>query len=136
MSLMSDDPAALDELDATRRRLTGWLLASPWAAALAPGLAGATTAATTAAAPATAGGHPSAGRWVHAFAAYGPPKYGPDFTHFDYVEPRAPKGGTVRLRNPDRRSSFDKYNPWTTRGSSPAGVTIWMVESLDRKSVV
>jgi peptide/nickel transport system substrate-binding protein/microcin C transport system substrate-binding protein len=130
MSLMSDDPAALDELDATRRHLTGWLLASPWAAALAPGLAGATTAATTAAAPATAGGHPSAGRWVHAFAAYGPPKYGPDFTHFDYVEPRAPKGGTVRLRNPDRRSSFDKYNPWTTRGSSPAGVTIWMVESL------
>ena len=28
------------------------------------------------------------GRWVHAYAAYGAPKYGPDFTHFDYVDPR------------------------------------------------
>jgi hypothetical protein len=70
------------------------------------------------------------GRWVHAFAAYGPPKYGPDFKHFDYVNPQAPKGGTLRLKNPDRRSSFDKYNPWTTRGNAPAGVLIWMVESL------
>ncbi len=117
-----------DGLDAARRRLTGWLLASPWAAALAPGLASAAAAAATA--PAPADGHPSAGRWVHAFAAYGLPKYGPDFKHFDYVEPRAPVGGTLRLRNPDRRTSFDKYNPWTTRGNAPAGVVIWMFEGL------
>jgi peptide/nickel transport system substrate-binding protein/microcin C transport system substrate-binding protein len=70
------------------------------------------------------------GRWVHAFAAYGAPKYGPDFTHFEYVNPDAPKAGTLRLKNPDRRTSFDKYNPWTTRGNAPAGVLIWMVESL------
>jgi microcin C transport system substrate-binding protein len=72
----------------------------------------------------------SFGRWVHAVAAYGPPKYGADFTHFDYVDPRAPKGGTLRLRNPDRRTSFDKFNPFTTRGNSPAGILIWMVEGL------
>jgi microcin C transport system substrate-binding protein len=70
------------------------------------------------------------GRWVHAVAAYGPPKYGPEFTHFEYVNPRAPKGGTLRLRNPDRRTSFDKYNPFTTRGNSPAGILIWMFEGL------
>ena len=111
----------------TRRDLAGWLLAGPWAGALAPGLA---AAAAAAAGNAPTDGHPSAGRWVHAFAAYGLPKYGAEFTHFDYVEPRAPLGGTVRLRNPDRRSSFDKYNPWTTRGNAPAGVVIWMVEGL------
>jgi len=70
------------------------------------------------------------GRWVHAFAAYGPPKYPADFTHFEYVDPRAPKGGILRLRNPDRRTSFDKFNPFTTRGNAPAGVLIWMFEGL------
>ncbi len=55
---------------------------------------------------------------------------GPDFTHFAYVNPAAPKGGTLKLKNPDRRSSFDKYNPWTVRGNAPAGVLIWMVEGL------
>ena len=50
----------------------------------------------------------SAARWVHAYAAFGAPKYGPDFRHFDYVNPAAPKGGTLHLRNPDRRQNFDK----------------------------
>jgi peptide/nickel transport system substrate-binding protein/microcin C transport system substrate-binding protein len=70
------------------------------------------------------------GRWVGAYAAYGAPKYAPGFTHFEYVNADAPKGGTLRLRNPDRRSSFDKYNYWTVRGNAPAGVLIWMVEGL------
>ena len=42
----------------------------------------------------------------------------------------APKGGTLHLRNPDRRTSFDKYNPFTTRGNAPAGVLILMFEAL------
>ena len=106
-------------------------MASPWAAAVLPELTSA--AAGQPASPsnlAAADDHPGTGRWVHGFAAYGLPKYGSDFAHFDYVEPRAPVGGTLKLRNPDRRSSFDKYNPWTTRGNAPAGVLIWMVEGL------
>ncbi len=75
------------------------------------------------------------GRWVHAFAAYGPPKYAVDFTHFEYVNPTAPKGGTLNLRNPDRRSSFDKFNPYTTRGAAPAGVAIFMIEPLAIQSM-
>jgi peptide/nickel transport system substrate-binding protein/microcin C transport system substrate-binding protein len=109
----------------TRRRLSGLLgisAATPWAGAL--------QAAEAARANAPADGGDFTGRWVHAFAAYGPPKYGPDFTHFEYVNPDAPKGGTLRLKNPDRRTSFDKYNPWTTRGNAPGGVVYWMVESL------
>jgi peptide/nickel transport system substrate-binding protein/microcin C transport system substrate-binding protein len=74
--------------------------------------------------------HPSAGRWVHAFAAYGQPKYPAGFAHFEYANPQAPRAGTLRLRNPDRRSSFDKYNPFTVRGNAPAGVLIWMFENL------
>jgi len=68
--------------------------------------------------------------WTHAYAAFGQPKYPPGFAHFDYVNPDAPKGGTINLRNPDRRSSFDKFNPFTTKGNSPAGLNIFMFESL------
>ena len=64
-------------------------------------------------------------------AAFGePPKYPRGFTHFDYVNPDAPKGGTLYLRNPDRRTSFDKFNPFTLKGNAPAGVMIFMFEPL------
>jgi microcin C transport system substrate-binding protein len=91
--------------------------------------------ATASAAPAAAAAAlPKAavetGAWVHALSAYVPPKYPPDFRSFDYVNPDAPQGGTLRLGNPDRRSSFDKLNPFTVKGNSPAGVTIFMFESL------
>jgi microcin C transport system substrate-binding protein len=78
------------------------------------------------------GGRPDAGTagWVHAYAAYGEPKYPPGFAHFDYVNPDAPKGGTLYLSNPDRRTSFDKFNPFTIKGNSPAGVMIFMFETL------
>lgn len=73
------------------------------------------------------------GSWEHAISAYLPPKYPRGFTHFDYVDAEAPKGGTLRLRNPDRRSSFDKFNPFTVKGSAPAGLTIWMFEGLTHR---
>lgn len=97
-------------------------LLSPTHAALraAPG-AGAASAAGVAAAPAP---------WVHAYAAYGQPKYGPGYTHFEYLYPAAPKGGTLYLANPDRRTSFDKYNFFTIKGNAPAGVAIFMIETL------
>lgn len=75
------------------------------------------------------------GRWEHAISAYSPPKYPRGFTHFEYVNADAPKGGTLNLRNPDRRSSFDKFNPFTTRGSSPAGVAMFMFEPLAIQSM-
>jgi microcin C transport system substrate-binding protein len=68
--------------------------------------------------------------WVHAYATYGEPRYARGFTHFDFVNPDAPKGGTLYLRNPDRRTSFDKFNPFTVKGNSPAGVMIFMFETL------
>ena len=132
---MNDDAV---QVDLARRRLSALLAGTPMAAWLhsagaAPAdarLAAGERAAGNATADATTDREVFTGRWVHAFAAYGAPRHGPDFRHFDYVNPDAPKGGTLKLKNPDRRTSFDKFNPWTTRGNAPAGVLIWMTEGL------
>jgi len=52
--------------------------------------------------------------------AVGELKYPPGFAHFDYVNPQAPKGGELRLVSNQRMSTFDKYNPFTVKGSAPA----------------
>ena len=70
------------------------------------------------------------GRWVHALSAFQPPKYRADFHHFEYVNPDAPKGGELRLGNADRRSSFDKLNPFTIKGVAPAAMVMFVFEPL------
>lgn len=70
------------------------------------------------------------GVWTHAYAAFGGPKYPRDFDHFEYANPAAPKGGTLYLRNPDRRTSFDKFNSFTLKGAAPAGLAVFMLEPL------
>ncbi|MFS2203035.1 extracellular solute-binding protein [Variovorax sp. Varisp36] len=67
---------------------------------------------------------------AHAYAQFGDIKYPPGFTHFDYVNPDAPKGGEMRLVPPTRPTNFDKFNPFTLRGTSPSGVGSLMIESL------
>ena len=62
-------------------------------------------------------------------AQYGKPKYADGFTHFDYVNPNAPRGGTLTLPNPGQRTSFDKFNPYTLRGVTAPGIDL-MFESL------
>src|SRR5262245_34714194 len=73
---------------------------------------------------------PVAGEWVHAYAAFGAPKYPRGYTHFEYMNPGAPKGGTLYLPNSDRRTAFDKLNYFTIRGDAPVGVGIFMLETL------
>jgi peptide/nickel transport system substrate-binding protein/microcin C transport system substrate-binding protein len=87
-------------------------------------------AAPTAAAPPASVASASAGVWQHAYAAFGEPKYPAGFDHFDYADPNARRGGTLTLSNPDLRSSFDKFNPYTIKGQAPAGVAIFMIETL------
>jgi len=55
----------------------------------------------------------------YALSLHGDLKYGPDFKHFDYVNPDAPKGGTVRLAG---IGSFDSFNPFILKGITPAGM--------------
>jgi microcin C transport system substrate-binding protein len=45
--------------------------------------------------------------WRHGVTQLGDLKYGPDFKHFDYVNPNAPKGGTVRLTG---FGTYDNFN--------------------------
>ena len=65
----------------------------------------------------------------HAIAMHGEPKYAPDFEHFDYVNPDAPKGGTIRV---GARGTFDSFNPWISKGTpvSPGGDTL-LIGSAD-----
>jgi microcin C transport system substrate-binding protein len=73
----------------------------------------------------------SVSAWAaHGYALWGELKYPADFTHFDYVNPQAPKGGELRLVSNLRVSTFDKYNPFTMRGSAPAYLSNLMFESL------
>ncbi len=55
----------------------------------------------------------------HGLSAFGNLKYGPAFTRFDYVNPDAPKRGSLRLPGID---SFDTLNAYTLKGSSPQGL--------------
>ncbi len=66
---------------------------------------------------------------VYAIAQFGEPKYPQGFKHFDYVNPDAPKGGTLVLANPSRLTSFDKFNPFTLRGNPAPGIDM-LFESL------
>lgn len=56
---------------------------------------------------------------VHGVAMHGDPKYGPDFTHFEYVNPDAPKGGTMRLA---AEGTFDSLNGFIVKGVSAPGI--------------
>lgn len=74
--------------------------------------------------------HGGPARAEHAFSLYDQPRYPAGFSHFDYVNPDAPKRGTLYLANPDRRTSFDKFNPFSLKGVAAAGVDQFMFETL------
>jgi peptide/nickel transport system substrate-binding protein/microcin C transport system substrate-binding protein len=98
--------------------------------AAAAALGGSVLPRAAAADDAAAGDAPLVGVWTHGYAAFGKPKYPRGFANFDYVNPAATKGGTLYLRNPDRRTSFDKFNGFTLKGAAPGGITIFMLETL------
>lgn len=58
------------------------------------------------------------GTKVHALTLGDAPKYGPDFKHLDYVNPDAPKGGTVSY---GALGTYDSFNPYIIKGT-PAGL--------------
>lgn len=72
-------------------------------------------------------------QFKHALTLFDDVKYGPDFKHFDYVNPQAPKGGRLRLA---ALGSFDSLNPYTFKGESVgvAGNETLLSSSLDEPS--
>lgn len=69
----------------------------------------------------------------HALTLFDDIKYGPDFKHFDYVNPNAPKGGRVRF---GVVGSFDSVNPYTFKGDPGPGSLsdALLTSSLDEPS--
>ncbi|MBX9591578.1 MAG: extracellular solute-binding protein [Hyphomonadaceae bacterium] len=74
-------------------------------------------------------------RKQHALSLIGEPKYGPDFKHFDWVNPSAPRGGRVRQW---AMGTFDTLNPFPVKGTAAAALMLiydtLMVESPDEPS--
>jgi microcin C transport system substrate-binding protein len=58
---------------------------------------------------------------VHGLAMHGEPKYGPDFTHFDYVNPDAPKGGMLRE---GAMGTFDSFHGFIPKGQAGPGSSV------------
>src|SRR4051812_27646664 len=67
---------------------------------------------------------------AHAYAQFGDVKYQPGFTHWDYVNADAPKGGEMRMVPPTRPTNFDKFNPFTLKGTAPPNLSDLVFESL------
>jgi microcin C transport system substrate-binding protein len=75
--------------------------------------------------------------WRHGLSLFGDLKYRPDFKHFDYVNPNAPKGGSVRQL---AIGTYDNFNLVVAgaKGTMAAGVDLTydtlMVPAMDEVS--
>jgi microcin C transport system substrate-binding protein len=63
----------------------------------------------------------------HGLSIFGDLKYGPGFKHFDYVNPNAPKGGTIALQissvaGNQSFNTFSSFNVFILKGEGAAGV--------------
>lgn len=69
----------------------------------------------------------SEGAKRHGMSIFGELKYPPDFAHFDYVNPQAPKGGTFSQIGPTTAYNasfytFDTLNGYILKGNAPQGL--------------
>jgi microcin C transport system substrate-binding protein len=71
----------------------------------------------------------------HAISLIDAPAYGPNFSHFDWVNPNAPKGGRVRQF---ALGTFDTLNQFPVKGNPAAGLSLiydtLLVASADEPS--
>lgn len=67
----------------------------------------------------------------HGIAMHGDLKYAADFTHFNYANPDAPKGGAFRQA---AIGTFDSFNPFIVKGTSADGIGL-LFDSLMTRSL-
>ncbi len=76
----------------------------------------------------------------HGLSVFGDLKYGPDFSHFDYLDPDAPKGGSMAFTPPSwaynqNPLTFDTLNTFVLKGNAPPRMELCfdtlMVRALD-----
>lgn len=65
----------------------------------------------------------------HGISAFGDLKYPDGFTHFDYVNPDAPKGGRMSLIGPVPIDTYDSFNGYILKGDAVQGYDL-MFDSL------
>jgi microcin C transport system substrate-binding protein len=87
-------------------------------------LAGAASAAAAPLLPVIAFAAVPTGTRLHGLSAFGDLKYAPDFAHFDYVNPDAPKGGTFNFSPPSwffnqSTLTFNTLNSFVPKGDAP-----------------
>jgi microcin C transport system substrate-binding protein len=76
----------------------------------------------------------------HGISAFGELQYPADFPHFDYVNPEAPKGGTISFRGTLASQTFDSLNYFILQGEPAQGIEriydTLMVEAFDEPDSV
>ncbi|HRQ26398.1 extracellular solute-binding protein [Hyphomicrobium sp.] len=76
----------------------------------------------------------------HGLSIFGDLKYAPDFTHFEYVNPDAPKGGRVSQIGSGGLTTFDSFNPFILRGDAAQGLELLfdslMARAMDEPDAV
>ncbi len=81
----------------------------------------------------------------HGLSVFGDLKYGPDFTHFDYVNPDAPKGGTFNFQAPywsynQNVLTYNTFNSFILKGDAPPRMELCfdtlMVRAYDEPDAV
>jgi microcin C transport system substrate-binding protein len=60
---------------------------------------------------------------VHGLSAFAALKYPQGFKHFDYVNPKAPKGGILSMIGTGGRITFDSLNGYILKGVPPDGLS-------------
>jgi microcin C transport system substrate-binding protein len=68
----------------------------------------------------------------HGYAQFGDLKYPPDFKHFDYVDPNAPKGGRLTTVGVFALNTFDSFNPFILKGDAAQGLDLTFDTLLTR----
>jgi microcin C transport system substrate-binding protein len=73
----------------------------------------------------------------HGVSAFGDLKYPPDFPHFDYVNPKAPKGGVFSQIGPNRQFNqsfltFNSLNSYIMRGDAAQGMELTFASLMAR----
>ena len=70
----------------------------------------------------------------YGLSAFGDLAYPPDFKHFKYADPDAPKGGTFSLVGWGGVATFNSLNNYILKGDAAQGLELLF--DTDRKSVV
>ena len=76
----------------------------------------------------------------HGLSAFGELKYAPDFKHFDYANPDAPKGGKFSSTGTGGTKTFDSFNNFILKGDPAQGLEYLydslMVRAMDEPDAV